>query len=234
MSGVHTGNKGKRRPYYRCHYRARNGPDTCPNAKHHRAERIEAEVWREVSSLLKNPERLRMGIETFIEEERMALQDAPTHGLRHWHAELTRINRIREGHLDQQAEGLISMAELKQKLASLEERREVAKRELGKLARYHEHLAELERGAEALMERYTFEASEGLDFYTPEDKHDAYRRLGIKVICYPDGSVELNSSVLGGVCSDFARPNPIDLSQAPLSTVASLPFLTVTPPLKSR
>ena len=54
---------------------------------------------------MKNPERLRMGIETFIEEERMALQDAPTHGLRHWHAELTKINRKREGHLDQQAEG---------------------------------------------------------------------------------------------------------------------------------
>src|SRR5215217_5600208 len=146
MSGVHTGNRGKRRPYYRCHYRARNGPDTCPNAKHHRAERIEAEVWREVSNLLKNPERLRIGIETFIEEERMALQDAPTHGLRHWHAELTKINRKREGHLDQQAEGLISMTELKEKLANLEERREVAKRELGKLNRHHEHLAELERG----------------------------------------------------------------------------------------
>jgi hypothetical protein len=145
MSGVHTGNKGKRRPYYRCHYRARNGPDTCPNAKHHRAERIEAEVWREVSSLLKNPERLRMGIEAFIEEERDALQDAPTHRLRHWRAELTKINRRREGHLDQQAEGLISMAELKEKLARLEEHRDVAERELGKLARHHEHLAELER-----------------------------------------------------------------------------------------
>ena len=233
MSGVHTGNKDKRRPYYRCHHRARNGPDTCPNAKHHRAERIEAEVWREVSNLLKNPERLRMGIEAFIEEERAALQDAPTHGLRHWHAELTKINRKREGHLDQQAEGLISMAELKEKLVNLEERREVAKRELGKLNRHHEHLAELERGAEALMERYTFEAREGLDLYTPEDKHDAYRRLGIKVICYPDGSVELNSSVPGEVGSDTLRSIPMDLSQSPLSTGASLPFLTVTPPLES-
>jgi hypothetical protein len=136
--------------------------------------------------------------------------------------------------LDQQAEGLISMAELKKKLADLEERREVAERELGKLARHHERIAEFELAREALVERYTFEAKEGLDLYTPEDRHDAYRRLGIKVISHADGTVELNSSVLGEVCSDFARPNPIDLSQAPLSTGASLPFLTVTPPLKSR
>ena len=234
MSGVHTGNKGKRRPYYRCHHRARNGSTTCPNYKHHRAERIEEEVWREVSSLLKNPERLRVGIERFIEEKREALQDVPTHGLRHWHAELEKIERRRDGHLDQQAEGLISMAELKKKLADLEERRELAERELGKLARHHEHMAELERDAEALMERYTFEAREGLDLFTLEDRHDAYRALGIKVISYSDGTVEITGSALGDVCSDNVRPNPVDLSQAPLSTGASLPLLTVTPPLESR
>jgi Recombinase zinc beta ribbon domain len=233
MSSVHTGNKGKRRPYYRGHHRARNGPDTCPNAKHHKAERIGAEVWREVLNLLKNPERLRMGIEAFIEEKRTALQDAPAHGLRHWRAELTKINRRREGHLDQQAEGLISMAELKEKLASLQKRWEVAERELGKLVRHHEHLAELERGAEALIERYTSEASEGLDLYTPEDRHNAYRALGIKVISYADGTLELTSDALPEVGSDSIRSKPIDLSQAPLSTGASLPFLTVTPPLES-
>src|SRR5215208_4407394 len=191
---------------------ARNGPDTCPNAKHHKAERIEAEVWYEVSSLLKNPERLRVGIERFIEEKRPALQDTPTHGLRHWHAELEEIERRRDGHLDQQAEGFLSIAELKKKLTDLEERREVAQRESGKLARHHEHRAELERNAEALLERYTFEAREGFDLYTPEDRHDAYRALGIEVISYPDGTVELTGSALGEVRSDSVRPKPIERS----------------------
>jgi hypothetical protein len=191
---------------------ARNGPDTCPNAKHHKAERIEAEVWYEVSSLLKNQERLRVGIERFIEEKRVALQDTPTHGLRHWHAELEKIERRRDGHLDQPAEGFISIAELKKKLADLEERREVAQRELGKLARHHEHRAELERNASALLERYTFEAREGLDLYTPEDRHDAYRALSIEVISYPVGTVELSGSALGEVRSDGIRPKPIEQS----------------------
>ena len=234
MSGVHTGNKGKRRQYYRCHHRARNGPGTCPNAKHHRADWIEAEVWREVLSLLKEQERLRTGIECFIEQERATLQNAPTYGLRHWRAELEKIDRRPDGHLDQQAEGLISMAELKRKLAALEERREVAERELGKLVRHEEYLAELEWDAKALMERYSFEAREGLDLYTPEDRHDAYRALGIKVISYPDGTLELTSGALGEIRSDAIRSNPMDLSQAPLSTGASLPLLTVTPPVESR
>jgi hypothetical protein len=105
MSGVHTGNKGKRRQYYRCHHRARNGPGTCTNAKHHRADRIEEEVWREVLSLVKDPERLRAGVERFIEEQRTALQEAPTHDLRHWRAELEKIDRRRNGHLDSRPKG---------------------------------------------------------------------------------------------------------------------------------
>ena len=36
---------------------------------HHRAEVVEAEVWEEVSSLLKEPEHLRIGIERYIEQE---------------------------------------------------------------------------------------------------------------------------------------------------------------------
>jgi hypothetical protein len=143
---------------------------------------------------------------------RAALQDTPTHRLRHWYAELEKIERRRDGHLDQPAEGFISIAELKKKLADLEERREVAQRELGKLARHHEHRAELERNAEALLERYTFEAREGLDLYTPEDRHDAYRALSIEVISYPVGTVELSGSALGEVRSDGIRPKPIEQS----------------------
>lgn len=69
---------------------------------------------------------------------------------------------------------------------------------MGKLARHNEHLAELERDADALMESSCFEASEGLDLYTPEDRHDAYRAPGIEVIPYPDGRVELTGSARGG------------------------------------
>jgi site-specific DNA recombinase len=208
MSGNYAGNKGKRRPYYRCHHRARNGAEVCPNKKQHKAEKIEAEAWEKLSTLLRNPERLCIGIKQMIEGQRAALRRDPTHELQHWHGELQKIERMRSGYLDQQAEGVISMSELKGKLAALDERRMVAERELEKLTRHRERIAELERDAEALMELYTYQAREGLDLYTPQDKHNAYKTLGINVIAHPDGSTELTGSVLAAMRSDSIQLSP--------------------------
>jgi hypothetical protein len=52
------------------------------------------------------------------------------------------------------------------------------------------------REAEALMKRYRFEAREGLDLYTPQDRFDAYKDLGLKVIANPDGTIELIGGLL--------------------------------------
>jgi hypothetical protein len=109
---------------------------------------------------------------------------------------------MRSGYLDQQAEGIISITELKGKLAALDERRAVAERELAEIAHHQEHLAELERGFEELAALYREQTREGLDLYTPRDRHDAYRSLGIHVIARPDGSLELTGRVLGGFRSD--------------------------------
>jgi hypothetical protein len=93
--------------------------------------------------------------------------------------------------------------------AALDERRTVAESELEKLTHYQERIAELERESEALMELYSYQARERLDLYTLQDRHDAYRALGIKVIARPDGSTELTGSVLANVHSDngCAIPN---------------------------
>src|SRR5215203_7192537 len=208
MSGVTSPSRknGTRSRYY---YRNRNGTSECPNAKHHRAEKVEGEVWEDLSALLKDPERLRIGIERMIEEQRAALRQDPTHEVRHWHGELEKTERMRSAYLDQQAEGIVSMSELKGKLATLDERRTMAERELEKLAHYREHIAKLERDAEALVELYRRQAREGLDLYTPQDRHDAYKALGIKVIAQPGGSIELTGSLLADLRSDKmgAMPN---------------------------
>ena len=46
------------------------------------------------------------------------------------------------------------------------------------------------------MKRYRFEAREGLDLYTPQDRFDAYKDLGLKVIANPDGTIELIGGLL--------------------------------------
>jgi hypothetical protein len=210
MSGV-TGpprKDGTRPRHYRCNYRVRNGHESCPNGKHHRAEKIEAEAWEKLSALLKDPERLQIGIERMIEEKRVALREDPTHTLQYWHGELEKIGQMRNGYLDQQAEGIITMDELKGKLATLGERRTVAERELEKLTHHQERIAELERDAETLMELYCQQAREGLDLYTPQDRRDAYKARGIKVIAHADGSTELTGSLLADIHSDRMRMIP--------------------------
>jgi site-specific DNA recombinase len=205
MSGV-TGpprKDGPRPRHYRCYNRVRNGTEACPNGVHHRVEKIEAEAWAEVSALLKDPERLRVGVDRVIEErKKSALRGDPARESTHWHEELEKVENMRSGYLDQQAEGIISMTELKGKFAALDERRAVAERELAEIAHHQEHLAELERGFEELEALYREQAREGLNLYTPQDRHDAYRSLGIHGIAHPDGSLELTGSVLGRFRSD--------------------------------
>ena len=48
------------------------------------------------------------------------------------------------------------------------------------------------------------------------------------------GRVNPETGNMPDAFADQVLPKPIDLSQAPLSTGASLPFLTVAPPLESR
>ncbi len=57
--------------YYSCRSRYNTGPKRdCANRKHLRAERIEEQVWGFVRGLLRDPERIRAGLDRLIEEER--------------------------------------------------------------------------------------------------------------------------------------------------------------------
>ncbi len=70
--------------YYRCPTRQIKGRDACSSPHGLRAEETEATVWSFVSSLLKDPERLRAGLRRMIEEERKALCDDPERESKVW------------------------------------------------------------------------------------------------------------------------------------------------------
>jgi len=61
-------------------------------------------------------------------------------------------------------------------------------------------LASLKLETEALIEAYSSKAHAGLDLYTPQDRFDAYKALGLKVIASPDGTMDLTG---GPLCSDL-------------------------------
>jgi site-specific DNA recombinase len=183
--------------YYRCSNRDRHGLAACSNARKPRADKLEPEVWAFVSNLLKSPELLREGLQKWIEDERKALRGNPAREAEMWSNKLAEAQRKRSAYQDQQAEGLITLDELRTKLAALEETREVARRELAALKEGRERIEDLEHDAELLLEHYARMVPEALDNLTPEERHHVYKMLRLGVLMYRDGSVEITGAFAG-------------------------------------
>ena len=90
------------------------------------------------------------------------------------------------------AEGLITLDELRTKLAALEETRDTARRELSALEARQELLAQLERDRDTLMEQYAGMTPEALDNLSPEERHSSYKLLKLRVDMHLDGTLEVS------------------------------------------
>jgi recombinase-like zinc beta ribbon protein len=184
--------------YYRCNREAAYGPDAC-SQKSIRVEKIEPLVWGFVSRLLKDPERLRSGLDEMIEREREGSHADPEWERKEWAQRIADTERKRGAYQDQQAAGLMTLDELSERLAALDEARETARRELAALDDRRERLEELERDRDALMGRYAAMVPEALDRLTGEERRTLYRMLRLQVVPTPEGFA------LSGV---FCDPEP--------------------------
>jgi site-specific DNA recombinase len=63
--------------YYYCRNHHKHGDAECMHRKNHRALDIEGRVWDLISGLLKDPERLRAGLDEMIEAERAGMRGDP-------------------------------------------------------------------------------------------------------------------------------------------------------------
>ncbi len=115
--------------YYRCPGRNQHLED-CPQVKNIKADELEPAVWRLVSGLLLDPDRLRAGLDEMIEREREELRGDPDHQAKVWAEKLAEVGRKRASYQDMAAEGLITFDELRVRLEQLEETRKVADWEL--------------------------------------------------------------------------------------------------------
>ena len=199
MCATHSTTTSKGRTYaydyYRCSNRDRHGLEACANSHKPRADKREPEVWAFVSNLLKSPDLLRAGLEKLIEDERKALRGNPAREAEVWAKKLAEVKQ--SAYQDQQAEGLITLDELRTKLAALEETREAARRELVALKDRRDWIEDLERDAETLLEHYARMVPEALDNLTPEERHRVYKMLRLNAIMYRDGRVEITGAFTG-------------------------------------
>jgi site-specific DNA recombinase len=177
--------------YYRCPRGGRRNEERpCSHGKNHRAEEMEAAVWGLVSGLLKDPERLRAGLEELIEQERSAMRGDPEREAKAWLERLSEVDQERRGFLRLAAKGHITDDELSEELAVLDETRAVAEHELAALRGRRKVIEELERDRDALLEHYAGMVPEALEKLTAEERRQVYGMLRLRVRLSADGSME--------------------------------------------
>ncbi len=192
---THTTNNGtKAYYYYRCNKAGYvRGP--C-RQKMVRASRVEEAIWAFVSGLLKDPDRLRAGLDAMIEEEESVHRGDPEAEQRVWLEKLAAVSEERRGYLRLAATGRITDAELDTAVAGLEEAREEAERELAALQGRRDAIANLERDRDALMVHYAELVPEALDELCAEERQRVYRILRIGVVVRGNSDLEV-SGVFG-------------------------------------
>jgi hypothetical protein len=90
----------------------------------------EAQVWELVSSLLRDPDRIRGGMNRLIEEERTKRAGDPERETKIWAEKIAESDRLRAAYQDQQAAGYMTLTGLGSKLRELEDTRRLAQTEL--------------------------------------------------------------------------------------------------------
>ncbi|MDP9480297.1 MAG: recombinase family protein, partial [Actinomycetota bacterium] len=183
--GTQTGTKKFPYFYYACSARREN-KGSCPNdTANVRAEGAEEAVWQLVRGLVTDPERLRMGLDAHVEQERAKAGGDPGAERKGWAAQLTDADRKRAKYQEMFAADAMSMDELKGKLAELGRQRTEAETALAEIAGRDEKLKELERDREATLRAYGEAAPEALDALDGEGRNSLYRALSLAVTAHP-------------------------------------------------
>ena len=157
---------------------------------------METRVWDAVSGILKDPERLRAGLDYMFEQESIGVHGDPAAEVERWLAQISEVRRKRARYQEMAAEGLIEFEELRARLAALEDTRKTAERELRTLEVRTEHLAQLERDRDSLLENYADLLPEAIDALGSEERHRVYRMIGMEAHLAPDESLEVSGDVM--------------------------------------
>jgi hypothetical protein len=187
--------------YYYCRNHHKHGDAECTHRKNHRASDTEERVWDLISGLLKDPERLRAGLDEMIEAERAGMRGDPEAEALAWLDKIAALDTKRSRYQDMAAEGHITFEELGAKLWELEGQRAAAEEELDNLQLRRARLEDLERDRETLLKEYAVMVPEELDELTGEERHQVYRMLRLQVFVFPNGDLEVRGVLRDAVCT---------------------------------
>ena len=208
--------------YYTCGRRRTLGKMCSCTQKSLQTTEVEPPVWNFVSDLLRDPEKIRSGMESLIEQERASEPRNLDREAKVWTKKLAEYSRLRSAYQDQQAAGLMTLQELGAKLEELENRRSVAERELMALRSHQQRVEELEKDRDALLQSMSETVLGTLDDLTDEEKNRLYQMLRLEVTPSEEGYEVNGAFCTSGLTSPLLRRKGSRRSPWALAVVHSL------------
>src|ERR671916_996172 len=141
--------------YYRCGRRYRLGAYACSQGKNFRAEETEAVVWSFVSRVLKDPERLRRGMDEMLDRERASSSRAPGEDEEGWLNKLSELEVQEERLLDLYLEGKLESDRYESRVTQLKRSRTTVQEELERIWNRTARIERLEQDRDALLNHYS-------------------------------------------------------------------------------
>jgi site-specific DNA recombinase len=205
--GTQTGRKKFPYHYYSCSAR-RERKSSCPNSSANmRAEPAERAVWELVRGLVLDPERLRTGLDAYVEAERAKVGGDPEGEAKGWVRQIAATSRKREKYHEMYAADAVTLEELKAKLAELDGQRAEAEEALREIESRADRLAELESDREEALRAYGEATPEMLDALDGEGRNELYRKLALRFTARPNRGIEVSGPLVvsGGAGDRFSH-----------------------------
>jgi len=189
-----TGPQKRRYFYYVCSRNTCGDRHACENTKSHKAPELEENVWGWVSSFLKDPEVMRVGIQQAIADRRGEEHEQRLQAERaEWAKKLDEAATLRRGYQRQAAEGLMTFTELREALEELEATRAKTMEELEAVEGRLRELESLSLDTEGLIKHLSAMVPERIDNLSPEGRRRVYNELKVNVEVGKSGEVVAES-----------------------------------------
>jgi site-specific DNA recombinase len=178
--------KGKAYHYYRCKRASAYGPDACPQ-RMIRIEQVELLLRDFVFGVLSDSDTIQRGLDSLIQRETEEVRDDPEQVVTTLEDRLSQNTHLRRAYQDQQAEGLMTLEELAERLEELEDTRKVLEADLVSLERSQQKAKELDNDRDAVVASLAASIPNALDNLTGEEINTVYRKLRLRLIPSEDG-----------------------------------------------
>jgi hypothetical protein len=165
-------------------------------------------VWGFVSDVLKEPARLERGLAQMLEQEKALTATGPGEDGTTWLRKLTELETQEERLLDLYLENRLNMDRYERRLAQIRLTRKTAEDELARIKAKADHVEQLERDREALLNHYARIVPEQLDTLEPEERNRVYKMLDLTVLAHENGNLELTWALGADPCRDNEPPPP--------------------------